>query len=47
MDCGDMVFVDQPRHEYDHARGYSGENQTYVEPVCQRCHRNREEARRG
>ena len=47
MDCGDEVFTDFPRHEYDHARGYDGSNQLYVEPVCQRCHRNREGARRG
>jgi len=47
LDCGDMVFTDRPRHEYDHARGYDGENQLYVEPVCARCHRAREEARRG
>lgn len=46
FDCGDAVFTDNPRHEYDHARGYDGDNQLYVEPVCQRCHRNREEARR-
>ncbi len=45
MDCGDSVFSDQPRHEYDHALGYEGENQLYVEPVCARCHHNREEAR--
>jgi hypothetical protein len=33
------------RHEYDHADGYDGDNQLRVEPVCQRCHRNREELR--
>ena len=47
LDCGDMVFTDRPRHEYDHAKGYDGENQLYVEPVCSRCHHHREEARRG
>lgn len=47
MDCCDEVFTDNPRHEYDHAKGYDGENQLYVEAVCRRCHRNREEARRG
>lgn len=47
MDCADEVFVNHYRHEYDHARGYDGENQLYVEPVCSRCHHAREEARRG
>ena len=47
MDCGDMVFIEQFRHEYDHARGYDRENQLYVEPVCSRCHHSREEIRRG
>lgn len=46
-DCADEVFVRQYRHEYDHALGYCGDNQTYVEAVCSRCHRNREIARRG
>jgi len=46
-DCADMVFSNHYRHEYDHARGYDGENQFYVEPVCSKCHHNREEARRG
>lgn len=47
LDCGDMVFTDRSRHEYDHAKGYDAENQLYVEPVCARCHHHREEARRG
>jgi len=56
MDCGDEVFSASYRHEYDHARGYDGANQLYVEPVCSKCHHNpvcskchhnREEARRG
>lgn len=34
-------------HEYDHANGYDGENQLYVEPVCTTCHHAREEARGG
>ena len=46
-DCMDMSLTPGGRHEYDHARGYDGANQIYVEPVCQRCHRNREEVRRG
>lgn len=46
-DCCDEVFTGSYRHEYDHARGYDGENQLYVEAVCSRCHHNREEARRG
>lgn len=47
MDCGDEVYLNTYRHEYDHAKGYDGENQLYVEPVCTRCHHNREEARRN
>lgn len=43
IDCADET-PGGGRHEYDHAKGYDGENQLYVEPVC---HRNREEARRG
>lgn len=46
MDCADAIWVGSFRHEYDHARGYDGENQLYVEPVCSRCHRIREENRR-
>lgn len=45
MDCGDSVFTSRYRHEYDHALGYEGKNQFYVEPVCSRCHHSREEAR--
>lgn len=45
FDCADMVFTGKFRHEYDHARGYDGENQLYVEPVCSRCHHSREETR--
>ncbi|WDL99756.1 hypothetical protein [Alicyclobacillus sp. ALC3] len=47
IDCGDELFIGEYRHEYDHARGYDGENQLYVEPVCSRCHHAREEARRN
>lgn len=47
LDCADEVFSGRYRHEYDHANGYDGENQLYVEPVCSRCHRNREDARRA
>lgn len=47
IDCADEVFPVDYRHEYDHARGYDGENQLYVEPVCSRCHHAREEARCG
>lgn len=45
LDCGDGVYVGEYRHEYDHAKGYDGDNQLYVEPVCSRCHHNREDAR--
>lgn len=47
FDCGDEVFTQRYRHEYDHARGYEGVNQLYVEPVCSKCHHNREDGRRG
>ena len=47
VDCGDEVYCNAYRHEYDHAHGYNGENQLYVEAVCSRCHHNREDARRG
>lgn len=43
LDCADG----NRRHEYDHARGYNGDNQLYVEPVCSKCHHNREDARNG
>lgn len=47
FDCADAVWANSYRHEYDHACGYDGENQLYVEPVCSRCHHIREEDRRG
>ena len=46
-DCCDELYINHYRHEYDHARGYDGENQLYVEAVCSRCHHNREDARRA
>lgn len=47
FDCMDGVYGPRFRHEYDHARGYDGENQLYVEAVCSRCHHNREDYRRA
>lgn len=47
MDCLDEVYINSYRHEYDHVKGYDGENQLYVEAVCSRCHHNREDARRA
>jgi hypothetical protein len=47
FDCADMVFCGTYRHEYDHALGYDGENQLYVESVCSKCHHSREETRIG
>lgn len=35
----------QPAAHYDHARGYEPPNDTYVEPVCHRCHGLRSRAR--
>lgn len=45
MDCGDVIFANNYRHEYDHAKGYDGDNQLYVEAVCSRCHHSREDDR--
>ena len=45
IDCGDEIFLRRYRHEYDHACGYDGLNQLYVEPVCSRCHHGREKSR--
>lgn len=47
VDCCDEVFIGRYRHEYDHHLGYAAEHQLDVEAVCQKCHRNREDARRG
>ena len=47
FDCADELLSDGGRHEYDHYLGYSAAHQLDVEPVCQRCHRAREEARRA
>ncbi len=47
FDCADGVFGGNYRHEYDHAHGYDGDNQLDVEPVCSKCHHNREDARHG
>ena len=47
VDCADAVFSNDYRHEYDHYLGYAAEHQLQVEPVCQKCHRNREDARHG
>jgi hypothetical protein len=47
LDCADEQGFASARHEYDHAKGYDGENQLYVEAVCTTCHHNREEARCG
>lgn len=43
QDCGHLG--EDRRHEYDHARGYDGENQLYVEAVCSTCHHAREARR--
>jgi hypothetical protein len=44
-DCGHLS--DDLRHEYDHYLGYDAEHHGHVEPVCSRCHRRREDDRRG
>ena len=45
-DCG-HVTGDGRRHEYDHFMGYASGNHLKVEPVCSKCHHNREDRRRG
>lgn len=46
-DCGHLWMHGEPRHEYDHHRGYDGASQLDVQPVCVKCHRQREKSRRG
>ena len=43
-DCGHIG--DDRRHSYDHFLGYNGENARKVQPVCSRCHAEREVVRR-
>ncbi len=45
MDCG-HIGADR-RHEYDHYLGYAPEHHATVQPVCSRCHHEREKVRRG
>lgn len=40
-DCNHTWRKGDRRHEYDHHKGYSGENQEIVEPVCSKCHKKR------
>lgn len=47
FDCADSIYLRSYRHEYDHAKGYEGVDQLYVEPVCSKCHHNREDYRRA
>lgn len=44
-DCGHIYKKGERRHEYDHYKGYSGENQEIVECVCTVCHHKREKER--
>lgn len=41
-DCGHVWKPGGRRHEYDHHLGYAAENHEHVEPVCSRCHHERE-----
>lgn len=47
INCAHEWSPGEKRHEYDHAKGYDGENQLYVEPLCSGCHHDIEEARHG
>jgi hypothetical protein len=42
IDCGHIWNPGERRHEYDHYLGYDAEHHEHVEPVCSRCHCNRE-----
>ncbi len=41
-DCGHIYKDGEPRHEYDHYKGYLAENHLDVEPVCTFCHAKRD-----
>lgn len=45
-DCGHIWSQGGKRHEYDHYLGYAAENHERVEPVCTRCHHQREARRK-
>lgn len=45
-DCGDEVFANAYRHEYDHFMGYAAQHHETVQAVCSKCHHSREELRR-
>ena len=40
VDCGHLG--DDLRHEYDHYKGYAAEHHEDVEPVCTKCHTQRD-----
>lgn len=45
-DCGHRWQTGDPRHEYDHYLGYAAVHHLDVQPVCTRCHHQREADRR-
>lgn len=44
--CGHVWKEGERRHEYDHHLGYAAEHHECVEPVCTRCHAQREVLRK-
>lgn len=45
VDCEHCWLPGERRHEYDHHKGYAAANHGDVEPVCTRCHAQRDSAR--
>ena len=41
-DCGHVWNTGDPRHEYDHYKGYAPKHHLIVEPVCSLCHKQRD-----
>lgn len=42
LDCGHVWVEGETRHEYDHFLGYAAEHHGAVEPVCSKCHAQRD-----
>jgi hypothetical protein len=45
VDCGHVWPDGERRHEYDHHLGYAAEHHGDVEPVCTKCHAQRDSER--
>ena len=46
-DCGHVWSAGERRHEYDHYLGYAAAHHYDVEPVCTKCHADRDSARKA